>query len=184
MGNVRNLSGTPDLSASIKRLTFVLLDPRSLPLAFFVLTRNAPYLRRQRRSVLSSMSTESPADRGRPQWEGGERPVAVNGGLLVNLRGDKWRWSPKRKHAVQRTSPEGNTPLTELRPPEVFEERQPRRSAHVTPREYAQNERNGGSGPPEVLEARRGEVRVAHRMLDVTMPKVSLQRPRVVPSVG
>jgi hypothetical protein len=40
------------------------------------------------------------------------------------------------------------------------------------------------SGPPEVFEARRGEFGVAHRMLNVTVSEVSLQCPRIVPSVG
>jgi hypothetical protein len=41
-----------------------------------------------------------------------------------------------------------------------------------------------GLGPPEVLEAGRRQFGIAHRVLDVAVPEVSLQRPRVVPSVG
>jgi hypothetical protein len=38
-------------------------------------------------------------------------------------------------------------------------------------------------GPPEILEPRRSEFRIAHRVLDVFVAEVSLQRPSVVPSV-
>jgi hypothetical protein len=36
---------------------------------------------------------------------------------------------------------------------------------------------------PKVLETRRGQLCIAHRVLDVFVPEVSLQRPRVVASV-
>jgi hypothetical protein len=39
------------------------------------------------------------------------------------------------------------------------------------------------SGPPKVLEARGRQFRVAHRVLDVAVSEVSLQGPRVMPSV-
>src|SRR5262245_7132829 len=37
---------------------------------------------------------------------------------------------------------------------------------------------------PEVLEPVRRQLRVAHRVLDVLVPEICLQRPRVVASVG
>jgi hypothetical protein len=37
---------------------------------------------------------------------------------------------------------------------------------------------------PEVLEPCRRQFRIAHRVLDVAVSEVSLQGPRVVPSVG
>jgi hypothetical protein len=37
---------------------------------------------------------------------------------------------------------------------------------------------------PKVLEARRRQLSVANRMLDVAVTEVSLQRPRVMSSVG
>src|SRR5215208_893512 len=42
------------------------------------------------------------------------------------------------------------------------------------------SEGRAGSRAPEVLEARRGHLRVAHGVLDVAVPEVSLQRPRIV----
>jgi hypothetical protein len=38
--------------------------------------------------------------------------------------------------------------------------------------------------PPEVLEPGWGQIGVAHRVLDVPVTQVSLERPRVVSSVG
>ena len=38
--------------------------------------------------------------------------------------------------------------------------------------------------PPEVLEPRRRQLRVANRMLDIAMPEVGLHRSCVVPSIG
>jgi hypothetical protein len=37
--------------------------------------------------------------------------------------------------------------------------------------------------PPEILEARRRQLGIAHRVLDVAVSKVGLERPRIVPSV-
>ena len=37
---------------------------------------------------------------------------------------------------------------------------------------------------PEILEPRRRQLRVAHRMLDIAVPEVSLQGARIVPFVG
>jgi hypothetical protein len=41
-----------------------------------------------------------------------------------------------------------------------------------------------GLGPPEVLEAGRRQFGIAHRVLDVAVPKVGLQCPRVMSPVG
>jgi len=40
------------------------------------------------------------------------------------------------------------------------------------------------SAPPEVLEARRRQLGVSHRVLDVPMPQIGLQGARVVALVG
>src|SRR5271170_3908742 len=38
--------------------------------------------------------------------------------------------------------------------------------------------------PPEILEPRRRHLGVAHRVLDIPVAQVGLERPRVVPLVG
>jgi hypothetical protein len=38
--------------------------------------------------------------------------------------------------------------------------------------------------PPKVLEPRWRQLSVPHRVLDVFVPEIGLQRPRVVPTVG
>ena len=40
------------------------------------------------------------------------------------------------------------------------------------------------SAPPEILEPIRRQLRVPHRVLDVLVPEVGLQRPRIVALVG
>jgi hypothetical protein len=47
----------------------------------------------------------------------------------------------------------------------------------------AERRRFGGQ-PPEVLEPRRRQLCVPHRVLDVLMAKICLERPRVMPRVG
>ena len=42
----------------------------------------------------------------------------------------------------------------------------------------------GASASPEILEPRRRQFGVAHRVLDIAVPEVGLQRARVVPLVG
>jgi hypothetical protein len=43
---------------------------------------------------------------------------------------------------------------------------------------------SGTLTPPEVLEPRRGQFGIAHRMLDVAVPEIRLQSSRVMSPVG